>query len=283
MHEDHADDGAPTVNWDILRGRLANVIAEASGGDRRVAVVVRDLAIGGGLDIGGDVVFKSASIVKLLVMTTVLEDVGDGRLSLEERVPLGPAERVGGAGVLHVLQDVDDMSVRDLLTLMIAVSDNLATNVLVDAVSMTAVNATAARLGLTATALRRLLMTADPAFAAFRNDTSAADTVRLLTLLAERRDVFAAPALYDIALAALRRQQHVDLLPRLLPAGMAMAHKTGTLDGVRHDAGLLLVDDRPRLALAVFTSMFDGAERQAEELVSRIGAEIGAAVASGVR
>lgn len=263
-----------------VRALLAAAPAEFT-----VSVAVDDLH-DGGFSIDGDQVFRAASVIKVPVMTAVLEDVAAQRLSLDQPISVDEAERVEPSGVLYVLQDVPTPSVRDLLTLMIVISDNMATNLLIDAVGMDRVNASMQHAGLTSTVLRRRLNTTDPAFASVRNEMTAADAAHGLVQLARAEGVYADSALREVAMTALRRQQHIDLLPRHLPEPIMLAHKTGSLDGLRHDAGILLRAGEPVAVVAVFADATDhGAhdvdpqtERALEDLTAEIGRVLGAAV-----
>ncbi|WP_353650069.1 serine hydrolase [Nakamurella sp. A5-74] len=263
-----------------VRALLAAAPAEFT-----VSVAVDDLH-DGGFSIDGDQVFRAASVIKVPVMTAVLEDVAAQRLSLDQPISVDEAERVEPSGVLYVLQDVPTPSVRDLLTLMIVISDNMATNLLIDAVGMDRVNASMQHAGLTSTVLRRRLNTTDPAFASVRNEMTAADAAHGLVQLARAEGVYADSALREVAMTALRRQQHIDLLPRHLPEPIMLAHKTGSLDGLRHDAGILLRAGEPVAVVAVFADATDhGAhdvdpqtERALEDLTAEIGRVLGAAL-----
>lgn len=250
------DSGIADLDWDLAQQQLTELAAEATGQGGRIAVVATDLVGGRRLSIARDEVFTSASLIKLPVMVTVLQQADAGTLPLSRRLTVRGAERVGGAGVLAELADVPDISVRDLLTLMIIISDNMATNVLIDAVGMDAVNAGIAAAGLLHTQLRRTLMNTSAASRGLENRTSAADMARLLEQIATGHGLFDAVESYRHALAVLGRQQVNDLLPRYLPAEASLAHKTGTLDGIRHDAGIVSVDGRPVLVIAVLTQGF---------------------------
>lgn len=250
-----------------------------------VSVAVDDLH-GGGFSIDGDQVFRAASVIKVPVMTAVLEDVAAQRLSLQQPIPVEGVERVEPSGVLYVLQDVPTPSVRDLLTLMIVISDNMATNLLIDAVGMDRVNSSMQGSALASTVLRRRLNTTDPAFSGVRNQMTAADATRSLAGIARGEGVYADTSLREVAMTALRRQQYVDLLPRHLSEPITLAHKTGSLEGLRHDAGILLRSGAPVAVVSVFADATDhGAhdvdpqvERALEDLTARIGQVVGDAM-----
>ncbi|WP_093271267.1 serine hydrolase [Saccharopolyspora shandongensis] len=189
-------------------------------------------------------VVHAASTIKVLIMITALRAVREGRLGLDAEVEL-PAERAGGFGVLRELPSVTAISLRDLITLMIVISDNAATNAVIDAVGFEAIRACAADLGCTATQVQRRLMDVN---APGRNETTALDQARVLAALAGGSAL--PPELTEHALDVLSRQQVRDRLPALLPDGAQCWNKTGELLGLRHDVGLI-GDDRPRAVVAV--------------------------------
>jgi beta-lactamase class A len=213
------------------------------------AVVVRSLAGDDAVEVAAGRAFTAASLIKLPILAAAL----DSGLPLGARLPVRPP--APGSGILAHLADVADMSVRDLLTLMIAVSDNTATNVLIDRIGIEEVNAWCARLRLTATVLARRMMDEEARARGLENRTSAADVASVLARLATS----------PFALAALEAQQFNDRLPRHLPPGFRLAHKTGELAGVRHDAGIVYPPRGAPVVLAVLTEgAGDGAELIAE-------------------
>jgi beta-lactamase class A len=218
-------------------------------GTGRAALVVRPLDGGEATEVEADRRFPAASLIKLPILAAAL----DAGLPLGERLPAGPP--VPGSGVLAHLADIGDMSVRDLLTLMIAVSDNTATNIIIDRIGMEEVNAWCERRGLTATVLARRMMDARARERGLENLTSAADVASVLSWLADR----------PFAVTALEAQQLNDRLPRHLPAGFRLAHKTGELRGVRHDAGIIYPPSGAPVVVAVLTEgCADGAGLIAE-------------------
>src|SRR2546425_2734548 len=97
--------------------------------------------------------YPSASVIKVPLVMTVYADAAAGRLDLERRIATG--ERVDGSGVLRDLRDVPELSLRDLAALTMILSDNTATNRVIDAVGVERVAARLAEWGCRTTALRR--------------------------------------------------------------------------------------------------------------------------------
>lgn len=189
---------------------------------------------------GADRPYASASVVKLVVLYALYR-THDGDLdALDERSTIAPENRVGGAGLLHLL-DGPELSLRDLARAMVAVSDNAATNELVDRVGMDAVDDVVVDLGLEHSRLGRKMMTirgdSDEAGADPVNTTSPWDCARLFA------DLLHGDRLSERAreeqLGLLRNQKDVSLFPRYHSRGADLAHKTGRLPDAALDTGLV--------------------------------------------
>ena len=205
----------------------------------------------------------SASLIKLPILVTALEGVASGTLDLNECVPVGSRDQVGGSGVLKMLQPGLEPTLHDLLTLMIVVSDNTATNRVIDRVGQGAVNTFCQQHGLYETRLvgKLQLPEAEQNEAqrrGERNHTCAADVLGLLLGLV-RGDLLPPPQT-EQALAILKQQQYTEALARYLPTDpeldtpfVQVASKSGYLRGVWHDAGIVFRDDEPLYAIVVMT------------------------------
>ena len=206
----------------------------------------------------------SASLIKLPVLLTVLEAVSRSKLELNERIPLNAVAQVGGSGILHTLQAGLEPTIRDLLTLMIIVSDNTATNMLIERVGQDAINTFCQQHGFSGTKLvgRLQLPEAEQNEAqqrGERNTTCAADMLGLLLGLV-RGDILP-PQETELALDILKKQQFTEALARYLPTDPELdapyaqvASKSGCLSGVWHDAGIIFGGGTPLYALVVMTS-----------------------------
>lgn len=251
-----------------MRDELDELVRRASRLGGTLGVVAHDLGTGERAEVNADRRFTSASVIKIAVMATVLAEAEAGRLSLGDRLPAPPDARVPGSGVIKDLADAAEFSVRDLLTLMIIVSDNTATNLLIDLVGMDAVNAWCARHGLGSTVLARVMMDAAARARGDENVTTPADVAALLTGLV--RGGFLGEEGTAFALDALARQQLNDRLPRHLPPGVTLAHKTGELASVCHDAGIVLPEDRDPIVLVAMTEGI-ASEADAAALIADAG------------
>lgn len=179
--------------------------------------------------------YPAASLIKLPILLAALSLAERGELDLTARVAVG-GEGTGGAGVIEHLAPETLLSVGDLLFFMIAVSDNAATNHLLDLIGFAAVSRWVQEFGLEGTVLRRKMMDAAARQAGRENLTTAADQHRLLRELV-------APAALSPGVAAQARgflacQQFKLGFATFLP-DERVAHKTGDLEGVFHDVGLV--------------------------------------------
>jgi beta-lactamase class A len=220
------------------RGKIHVAAWERGKADDAVFVLADDLV-------------PAASMIKVPIFAAVLERVADGGLDLEQPVNV-PARRAGGSGVLYAMPRVDVLTLADLLTLMIIVSDNAATNVLIDLVGQEHVNRFCVANGLTGTTLRRRMMDTDAIRRGIDNTTTARDQARMFDLLAGD-DLLSGP-LRDFAMDVLANQQFNEGLRSSIPEELTIFHKTGELPGVRHDAGIITASDGRQAVVAVLVS-----------------------------
>jgi beta-lactamase class A len=228
-------------------------LADASDGVVGYAIV--DLTSGDRFERQADQPFPTASTIKLAVLYELLRQVDAKRLTLDEPKPIPERLRVGGSGVLQQLSN-PVLSLRDCAVLMMMASDNTATNVVIDAVGMDAVNTQMRALGTRALALRRRMMDTDAARRGDENVASPADLARVLQAL-DRGEGLSADA-KATALDLMTRPLESPLRAGI-PAGVKVASKPGSLDGVQADAGVIHLDGRP-FALVVMTTFLATAE-----------------------
>jgi len=192
--------------------------------------------------------FPTASAIKLAIVYELFKQAGDGRIKLEEPVTLDRAKAVGGSGVL-VHMGTPTLSIRDYATLMVTLSDNTATNVLIDRLGMADISRRMQQLGLAGTKLRRHMMDGAAARRGDENVSTPDELVGLLRALQSMPDA--------ITLLKLPKENR---LRRGLPAGVDSADKSGELDGVRVDAGVVFLKNRPYVFAVMATYLKDDEE-----------------------
>lgn len=222
-----------------LAARLTEVVRRAPG--RLGVAVVADEGWSWSFD--ADRVGPSASTVKVPILVATLRAVELGTVALDEPVPL-PDKRVGGAGPLSLLPSVTSLPLVEMLRLMIALSDNDATNAIIDHVGLltsAALPTLLASVPTRHTVLRRRLMDFAAAERGLQNETCAADLAAVMVAL--RRGRLLGEAMTAAAFEVLRAQQDRAGLPGYLAAYLGedvlVASKTGEIVGVRADVAVL--------------------------------------------
>ena len=191
--------------------------------------------------------FPAASVIKLPLVMTLYADAARGLVDLNERIGVG--DRVDGSGILRHMRDVDRLSLGDLATLAIIVSDNTATNRLIERTGLERVGERLREWGCSKTRLSRKMYDFEAARRGHENVMTARETVSLLLRL--HRGECEDRATSDAVLAVLEQCQDRTMLLRYLPYGAKVPHKTGTLDESRNDAAIV-PGDRP-VIVAAFT------------------------------
>jgi beta-lactamase class A len=213
-----------------------------------VAISVLDLHGGAEIDINGDWNLPAASVIKVPVMVEVMRQVTLHRFTLDRPLTLLPGDRDCGYGHLCYVRAGTRFSVSNLVRIMIENSDNTATNMLIRLVGRYNINRTMAGLGLTQTYLGDYIRS-DGDIRSLR--TSANDMKQLFLMISARRLINAQAS--DVMLAILNGQRHNKFLPKALPQGVEIAHKTGTLHDTLNDVGIVFEGEAPYV-IAVMTT-----------------------------
>jgi beta-lactamase class A len=219
---------------DVFPARLVERLDPPTG---LVALAARHLESGRTWRHNERVILPSASLIKLPILAAFWEAAEAGCLDPDERTNVPAGTSVEGTGVLKALAPGLQPTWSDLATLMITVSDNVATNLIIDRLGMGAIQAWIDKAGLADTRLERRMMDRAAMNAGRGNWTSAADIETLLSAMA------AGTCVSGEASRAMRRaleaQQIQDRLPRRLGDGVRVANKTGNFTDVIHDAGIV--------------------------------------------
>jgi len=200
-----------------------------------------------------DEVFPAASVIKIPLVMTLYADAAEGRVSLEERVRVGTT--VGGTGILGDLRDVADVSLRDLAMLTIALSDNTATNRLIDRIGVARVEERLLEWGCTRTKLARGMFDWDAQRRGLENVAAPSEMAALLERLVAGELVDRTTS--DAVIAVLERCQDDAMLRRYLGKGGRVANKTGTLAATRNDAAIIFGPSRTVIVAAFMREVAD--------------------------
>lgn len=223
----------------------------AASYDGVMGIFVKDLTNGEIFSVNSGTVFPQASSIKIPILIELMRQAQEGKLRLDERIQIHHAGLVGGSGVLQFFSDGgSEISLHDLAVLMVVLSDNSATNLIIDRVGMDNVNAMLRGLGLDRTVLARKMIDI-PAEQADRENRS---TPRQMAALLESLNAgkLLDPAHTAMALGILEYPKDSPLRAGVPPA-VTVAEKPGSLNGAQCDSGLVFLAGRPYI-ISVMTT-----------------------------
>ncbi len=245
--------------WRKLGAEIAKV---ESGFDGVMGVAVKDLTDGRTYLLNATEPMPTASMIKIAVLAELFR-----QNRLDERYVVDRKDGLPGDDILSRLTPgVTSLTLRDVAVLMVAVSDNSATNVLIDRLGLPAVNRLLDTLGLTATRLNRRMLDLEAARAGRENVATPLEMVRLLEAIQAGRAFPAERLPGFLEILGMHKEGYLNAW---LPEGTPIANKPGWLDGVRTDAALGLLPKRP-YAVAVMTT-YGRTDRSAETAIAAIG------------
>ena len=235
-------------NW--LQQRIFSL--ESDYADLDIGMFFLDLKTGNYLDLGGDRNFPAASIIKLPILIAFFQDVDAGKIRLDENLVMRSDLVASGSGDLQDLPVGTQLTALDTVTKMITISDNTATNMILDRMGgMQTLNQRFHGWGLQDTEIHTVLPDLDGT-----NVTTARDLVYLLGLLNQGKLV--SPQSQAQAIDILRRSTVRSLLPAGLGAGATIANKTGDIGFAISDAGIIqMPNGRQYLAAVLLKRPYD--------------------------
>jgi beta-lactamase class A len=282
-----------------------------SGFPGAMSVYMKNLATGDEIALDSSKVFETFSVIKLAIASELMHQVEAGKISLSDRIPLKASDERLPSGVLYALDPGLTPTIKDLLTLMIIISDNEATDVLADKVGRENVTAYMHSLGLMNTSIqfsdldfdRKDLGRLDPSYLQASGDqtvnfpfdryrdqqleeafgqtiddpslyfghSTTRDIGRLLEMMVAGKVVSKNAS--DLILGTMEKQQVNDRFPRYL-VNVRLAHKTG--DGqpfIANDAGVMWVNGEP-IVLVVFTGHHRGPTAPLHDSIARVAAYV---------
>ncbi len=253
---------------DRFQGELERI---ADGFDGVLGAVVIDLESGARFGVNQTLVFPQGSAIKIVVLLELFRQRDAGGLRLEKQLRVSREDQVGGSGVVqHFAADMSALSLYDLAVLMIVLSDNAATNLLIERVGMERVNQTLTELGLGGTRLQRLMIRPSESARGNENLSTPIEAAELMA----RIDRCALPMERASCeqLRAILEIPKSGALPQGVRPGVPVAWKPGGITGVSTAWGLVGLPGRP-YAIAVMTNYGQGGGGAAIETVSRAAFE----------
>lgn len=246
---------------------------------KTIAVAYHDLRTGTTILRNEREVFHAASTMKVPVMLGIYEAVTRGELSLDQRVRV-KNEFVsifdGSAYALEIPDDSDpelyglvgtELPLRELVRRMEVRSSNLATNIVIELIGAKRVMRLMDEIGARDIQVLRGVEDDKAYEAGMNNTTTAYDLMLVFRTLAEGRAISAEASREMVEVLA--GQEHNDGIPAGLPAGTKVAHKTGSITRIQHDAGLVFRPDGSTYVLVILTRGFEKGE-DAERVIAEI-------------
>jgi len=248
-----------------LDAQLANVAEHLNG---VVGYAVKDLASGETFLRLPDTVFPQASSIKLTILLELMRQAQEGKLSLEEKHTLRRIEMTVGdtEPILTMLGDgTVTLSLHDLAIFMVVLSDNTATNILIDRLSMDNINDGLTRLGLKETKLRRHMIDLE---AARKGNENVSTPREMLTLIEKVHAGQALDAAHTKEYFDLLRLPKESEFHKALPEDVSIADRPGSLEGVRCDTGLIEIPGHP--FIMSITTTYDASDNEGERAVEDV-------------
>ena len=257
------------VLWDKLEAEIREIDRNLDGA---MGVAIEDLTTGQKLYLREDEAFPQASSIKITVLAELFHQAqlsaegASGKAKLTDMYVVQTPDLVQDSDImLGLTPSVTRVTNRDLATMMVAVSDNSAANVLIDRLGMENVNALLDSLGLSRTRLRRKMMDVKAASEGRENVSTPREMMTLLEQI--YRGKVLNREMSDDFLKMLSTHKY-SAISRDLPEGVRIADKPGELEGVRADSGIVFAQNRPYVICVMTTYLHD--ERDGSEAIARI-------------
>jgi len=235
---------------EILKQKTENDLKEIiSSSPSLTGMMTIDLTSGETMGINSDLIFTQASAIKIPILMEVYKQANEKKFALTDLKPLMPVNTVAGSGILNAMTDPVNLSIRNYCMLMIGLSDNSATNTLIELVGMKNINNTMQSLGFPNTKVQRKMIDQPASLRNEENLSTPAEAARIMKLLHEGK--FIDRSTSDEILSILQKNPvENSKLSRGLPSNIKIAFKPGGMGGVSTEWGIVYLSNRP-YAIAV--------------------------------
>jgi beta-lactamase class A len=255
--------GKQQILWQKLESQIEQIDQHLDG---VMGIAIEDLTTGDHFFLHENEVFAQASSIKITVLANLYLEAQQGKLKLTDPYTVQSSDLVPDSDIMNGLTPgVTRVTLRDLATMMVTVSDNSATNVLIDRVGMQNVNAMLDSLGLSHTRLRRKMMDLQAAKEGRENISTPREMMQLLDAIYHGK-VLNKESTADFF--KMLSTGKASFIPRDLPPDLKVANKPGELEAVRNDSGIVFVEGRPYV-ICVMTGYLRN-ERDGEDAISKV-------------
>ena len=236
---------AQSAARDILKQKtekdLQTIIATSPSLTGLMAV---DLSSGESISINENIIFAQASAIKIPILMEVYKQAHEKKFALSDIRPLLPSNTVAGSGILNVMVDPVNLSIRNLCVLMIGLSDNSATNTLIELVGMKNVTNTMQSLGFSNTKLQRKMIDQPASLRNEENISTPSEAVRIMKLLHEGKFIDKSTS-EEILSILMNNPIANSKISAGIPANIKIAFKPGGMGGVSTEWAIVYLSNRP--------------------------------------
>lgn len=250
--------------WERLRTYIRITLKGYKG---NAGIVIKDLDTDWEIASNKEMSIPSASLVKIPVMMAYFAAADEKKLKFSDTIELKSSDRVEGSGPVKNGVPGSSYKIEDLLYLMITESDNTAANMLINRLGIDELNGYFSKFGLKHTNLSRKMMDFKSRREGVENYTTVGDMAYLLEKLYDGK--FINENISKQCLTLLAEQKINDRIPKKLPSGIMVAHKTGLENGVCHDVGIVYTP-KGNFLICVLTKHAYTTARPTKRLISRL-------------
>ncbi len=247
----------------IPQKEIYQILSELDG---TAGLYIEDCSTGEVFTVNQDHVFPACSVIKIPMLGLLFQDAAAGKVDLKAPRHIADVNRVAGTGILHTLDYDYDPSVYTMAKMMIIMSDNMATNEIMDIIGIERFNAWCQEQGHCHTDLQRKMMDFEAIKQGRNNYMTAYDAGVICSKVAKGE--YLSKEISDTILSMMRTQQYRNKLPALIPAipsysgidgvipegSVLVGNKTGDLVGIQHDVGIFELPDHRRYVISMFTA-----------------------------
>lgn len=267
-------------DFDILENKISNLIKSHKG---TFAVALKSLDDGNTILINENEIFHAASTMKTPVMIELFKKKYNGEISFEDSLQIKNEFKSIVDGSKFALSSFDDsdeiiykklgkyVSIRELISAMITKSSNFGTNLLIDYINVKNINKTMRDMGAENINVLRGVGDLKAFDKDLNNTTSAKDLLVIYEKLA--MGSFINPSISNEMVEILKNQVYKDIIPKYLPDNVEVAHKTGWISGVRHDSGIVFLENGKKYVLILLSKNLDD-DIEGAEFLAKISLEI---------
>lgn len=251
------------ILWKKLQDRIGLIDQDLDG---VMTVAIKDLTSGKEFLLHGDEIMPQASSIKIAVLADLFLQAQHGKVKLTDEYVVRKEDLVEGSDImLGLTPGVTRLTLRELATIMVAVSDNSATNVLIGRLGMEEINSMLRDMGLKNTHLRRKMMDLNAATEGRENVSTAHEMMTLLEKIQNGKLLNKEMTADFIKILSTHKESS---MLQGLPDDVMAANKPGELEGVRNDSGIVFVKGRPYILCVMTTYLKD--ERDGSAAIRKI-------------